>query len=79
MPRSRLWLLLAFPLLVCLGNARLPAADKPDILFIAIDDLRDWVHYLGYQQVKTPNLDKLSARGMTFARGYCASPVCNPS
>jgi len=79
MPRSRLWLLLAIPLLVCIGNARLSAADKPNILFIAIDDLRDWVHYLGYQQVKTPNLDKLSARGMTFARGYCASPVCNPS
>lgn len=78
---SRLWLLLAIGLICCLGGARGQAADaaKPNVLFIAIDDLRDWVHYLGYEQVKTPNLDKLSARGLTFARGYCASPVCNPS
>src|SRR4051795_12873818 len=52
---------------------------KPDILYIAIDDLRDWVHYLGYQQVKTPNLDRLAQRGVTFTHAYCASPVCNPS
>src|SRR5262245_9236210 len=52
---------------------------KPNILFIAIDDLRDWVHYLGYQQAKTPNLDRLSQRGVTFTHAYCASPVCNPS
>src|SRR5439155_13857113 len=52
---------------------------KPNILFIAIDDLRDWVHYLGYEQVRTPNLDRLSQRGVTFTHAYCASPVCNPS
>src|SRR5262245_49872404 len=52
---------------------------KPNVLFIAIDDLRDWVRYLGYEQVKTPNLDRLSQRGVTFTRAYCASPVCNPS
>src|SRR6478735_5929482 len=39
---------------------------KPNILFIAIDDLRDWVHYLGYEQVKTPNLDRVAARSVTF-------------
>ena len=55
-----------------------PAA-KPNILFIAIDDLRDWVGYLGNKQVKTPNLDKLAARGVHFTHGYCASPCCNPS
>jgi arylsulfatase A-like enzyme len=80
MLRSRLWLPLAAVLMACFGGARGHAADaRPNVLFIAIDDLRDWVHYLGYEQVKTPNLDKLSARGLTFARGYCASPVCNPS
>lgn len=52
---------------------------KPNVLFIAIDDLRDWVHYLGYDQVKTPNLDRLAARGVRFTRSYCAAPVCNPS
>jgi arylsulfatase A-like enzyme len=55
------------------------AADKPNVLFIAIDDLRDWVGYLGNKQVKTPNLDKLAARGVYFTRSFCASPCCNPS
>ena len=52
---------------------------RPNVLFVAIDDLRDWVGFLGYDQVKTPNLDKLAARGVTFTRSYCAAPVCNPS
>jgi len=55
------------------------AAKKPNVLFIAIDDLRDWVGYLGNKQVKTPNLDKLAARGVAFTRSFCASPCCNPS
>src|SRR6266568_4750837 len=55
------------------------ASAKPNVLFIAIDDLRDWVHYLGYEQVKTPNLDRLAARGVAFTHNYCAAPVCNPS
>jgi arylsulfatase A-like enzyme len=59
------------------ATAQQPA--RPNILFIAIDDLRDWVRYLGYEQVKTPNLDRLSQRGVTFTHAYCASPVCNPS
>jgi len=59
------------------ADAKLPA--KPNVLFIAIDDLRDWVGFLGYKQVKTPNLDRLAARGMVFAHNYCAAPVCNPS
>jgi iduronate 2-sulfatase len=54
-------------------------ADKPNVLFIAIDDLRDWVGFLGDKQAKTPNLDKLAARGQVFTRSYCAAPVCNPS
>jgi arylsulfatase A-like enzyme len=52
---------------------------KPNVLFIAIDDLRDWVGYLGNPQVKTPNLDRLAQRGVSFTHSYCAAPVCNPS
>jgi arylsulfatase A-like enzyme len=56
------------------------AADKPNILFIAVDDLNDWVGCLGgHPQAKTPNIDALAARGVNFKRAYCASPVCNPS
>jgi arylsulfatase A-like enzyme len=57
------------------------AADRrPNLLFIAVDDLNDWVHHLGgHPQAKTPNIDRLARRGVTFARAYCATPLCNPS
>ncbi|MCE9562317.1 MAG: sulfatase [Planctomycetes bacterium] len=56
------------------------AAEKPNVLFIAIDDLNDWVGPLGgHPQVKTPNLDRLAARGTTFTNAHCQSPLCNPS
>ena len=56
------------------------AGDKPNVLFIAVDDLNHWVGYLGRNpQTITPNIDKLAARGVRFTRSYCAAPVCNPS
>src|SRR5215208_8206776 len=57
------------------------AADaKPNVLFIAVDDLNHWVGYLGRNpQTITPNIDRLAARGVRFTRSYCAAPVCNPS
>lgn len=69
-------------LLVLLGTlAPLQAQPpKPNVLFIAIDDLNHWTGYLGRnKQVKTPNIDRLAARGVWFSRSYCAAPVCNPS
>jgi hypothetical protein len=60
------------------ADAKVPA--KPNVLFIAVDDLNHWVHYLGRNdQVKTPNLDRLARRGVRFTHAYCAAPVCNPS
>jgi arylsulfatase A-like enzyme len=53
---------------------------KPNVLFIAIDDLNHWVgHLKRHPQTRTPNLDRLAARGVTFTRSYCAAPACNPS
>lgn len=53
---------------------------KPNVLFIAVDDLRDWVGYLHHNtQTITPNIDKLAARGVAFTHSYCAAPVCNAS
>lgn len=53
---------------------------RPNVLFIAIDDLNHWVGYLGRNtQAKTPHIDKLAARGVSFTRSYCAAPACNPS
>ncbi len=57
-----------------------PAKAKPNVLFIAVDDLNHWVGHLGRnKQTKTPNLDRLAKMGVTFANAHCAAPVCNPS
>ncbi len=69
-------------LLLAFLAAQSPAAEtqKPNVLFISIDDLRDWVGYLGRNpQTKTPNIDRLAKMGVSFTRSYCAAPVCNPS
>ncbi len=56
------------------------AADKPNVLFIAIDDLNHWVGHLGRnRQTKTPNIDRLASQGVTFTKAYCTAPACNPS
>ena len=55
-------------------------ADKPNVLFIAMDDLNDWVGCLGgHPQAMTPNLDRLAAGGVLFTNAHCAAPACNPS
>ena len=54
-------------------------AGAPNILMIAIDDLRPWVNAFGFPQARTPNLDRLAAMGLAFTNAYCAAPVCNPS
>jgi arylsulfatase A-like enzyme len=55
-------------------------AERPNILFIALDDLNDWVGCLGgHPQAKTPNLDRLAASGILFKNAHCPAPACNPS
>src|SRR5579862_6813353 len=73
--------LLALALLALVTGASFAAEPaKPNVLFIAVDDLRDWVGYLGKNpQTRTPNIDRLAARGLAFTHSYCAAPVCNPS
>jgi arylsulfatase A-like enzyme len=64
------------------NTAKPASAEKPayNVLFLAIDDLNDWIGCLGgYPGLKTPNLDRLAARGVLFRRAYCAAPACNPS
>ncbi len=58
------------------------AAEKPrpNVLFIAADDLNDWIGALGgHPQVKTPHLDALAARGTVFTNAHTQAPLCNPS
>lgn len=55
-------------------------AEKPNILFISLDDLNDWVGCLGgHPQAITPNLDRLSESGTLFTNAHCPAPACNPS
>lgn len=57
------------------------AADaRPNVLFIAVDDLNDWIGCLGgHPQTVTPNFDRLAASGMLFTNAHCPGPACNPS
>src|SRR4029077_12168744 len=66
---------------LALLSAPLHATEKkPNVLFIAVDDLNQWVGYLGRNvQTKTPNIDRLASMGVAFTHAYCAAPVCNPS
>ena len=53
---------------------------KPNVLFIAVDDLNDWVGCLGgHPQASTPHLDRLARRGVLFTNAHCQAPMCNPS
>ncbi len=72
----RLLLFSLFCMGLCEGTLR---ADRPNVLLIMVDDLRDYGGAFTREVVKTPNLDRLRARGTTFERAYVQYPVCNPS
>jgi len=58
------------------GGASGQRDQKPNVLFIAIDDLNDWTGMLkGNPQAKTPHMDELAARGMVFTNAHCAAPA----
>ncbi len=52
---------------------------RPNVLFIAVDDLRPELACYGAMQIKSPNIDKLAESGLTFNRAYCNIPVCGAS
>ncbi|NDB76848.1 MAG: DUF229 domain-containing protein, partial [Verrucomicrobia bacterium] len=71
--------LLLFAPLFLSFSALAVAPTKPNVLFIAVDDLRPEMGCYGNKVVKTPNLDRLAARGMLFNHAYCQQAVCSPS
>jgi iduronate 2-sulfatase len=74
---KRLVLLLLILTVPALGHLR--AAARPNVLFIAVDDLKPAIGCYGDPAAKTPNIDRLAARGTIFERAYCMQAVCAPS
>jgi len=65
--------------LALLAGARAETDEKPNVLFISIDDLRPTLGCYGHPAVRSPNVDRLAARAVRFDLAYCQYPLCNPS
>ncbi|MBT3383453.1 MAG: sulfatase [Prolixibacteraceae bacterium] len=67
--------------MIAFSNVSLAQNESPNILFIGVDDMADWVGCMdGYPgKVHTPNIDRLANRGILFTNAHCTSPICGPS
>ncbi len=71
--------MLRLALLLCVLCPSLFAAAKPNVLLICVDDLKPLLGCYGDSAVKSPNIDRLAARGVLFEKAYCNQAVCSPS
>ncbi|HAY81061.1 MAG TPA: hypothetical protein DCY79_14745 [Planctomycetaceae bacterium] len=72
--------ILSFIVLLAFGSMPAYAASRPNVLFLAVDDMNDWIGCLqSTPQAITPNLDRLAARGVNFTNAHTAGVFCAPS
>jgi hypothetical protein len=69
---------LFLPVLAQTAGQAAPSS-RPNILFIAVDDLRPELNCYGNPIIKSPNIDRLAQAGVVFNRAYCQQAVCSPS
>lgn len=73
------FILATFLLVLCPATSH-AADERPDIVFVIVDDLNDWLGCLeGHPDAKSPNIDALAESGMLFPQAYCNAPQCRPS
>jgi iduronate 2-sulfatase len=68
-----------FVIIMFLAGASSLATAKPNVLFIAVDDLRPQLGCYGFDSMHTPNIDRLASSGTVFRRAYCMVPTCGAS
>ena len=84
-PRASALLVLAPAMLGALvvptarAESNRPTVTRPNVLFIAVDDLRPQLKCYGKDFMHSPNIDKLAGRGVLFERSYCMVPTCGAS
>ncbi len=75
-----LLIVLAFKSCTVKPEQQPPESSNPNVLFIAIDDLNNWLGCMkGHPNALTPNMDRLAARGVLFTNAHCQAPLCGPS